>query len=104
MWARYWFGTAVHIVRQVWDEAERTLHDLLDHGMPLPTWEMWMRSWIHNRLGVVALARKQQDAAWSHFGKESGARVCPRTSAGDASRQLIGNAIDRNEKPSDGAE
>ncbi len=67
--ARYWFGTAVHSTRQSWDEAEKTYQDLLTHGMLLPTWEMWLRSCIHNRLGVVAIARKRFDDARSHFRK-----------------------------------
>ncbi len=65
--ARYWFGTAVHLARQELDEAERIFHDLLEHGMVEPTWEMWLRSWIHNRLGVIASARKRNDDALAHF-------------------------------------
>lgn len=65
--ARYWFGTAVLMVQQQWDEAERIFDDLLGHGMSEPTWEMWLRSWIHNRLGVIAIARNAPDKARSHF-------------------------------------
>jgi len=65
--ARYWFGTAVHMVQREWDVAERLFDDLLKHGMNEPTWEMWLRSWIHNRMGVIAIERHDPDAASSHF-------------------------------------
>lgn len=65
--ARYWFGTAVYMVAQQWAEAEQIFEDLLAQGMVEPTWEMWLLSWIHNRLGIIANARKQPDAAIEHF-------------------------------------
>lgn len=64
---RYWFGTAIHLAQQEWDEAERLFNDLLAHGMAEPTWEMWLRSWIHNRLGFIALEKNRPNDALTHF-------------------------------------
>jgi len=65
--ARYWFGTAILLVQHDWNAAEQLFQDLLDNGGKEPSWEMWLRAWIHNRLGVVAMERKLTDAAKRHF-------------------------------------
>ena len=65
--ARYWFGTAVLMAQKEWAKAERLFDELLNHGMAEATWEMWLRSWIHNRFGVMALEQKRADAALTHF-------------------------------------
>lgn len=65
--ARYWFGTAVHLPLQQWEDAERLFIDLLENGKNEPSWEMWLRAWIHNRLGVVALKLGRFEAAGRHF-------------------------------------
>lgn len=65
--ARYWFGTAILLAERDWDAAKRLFYDLLENGQNEPSWEMWLRAWIHNRLGIVALERKLADAARRHF-------------------------------------
>lgn len=65
--ARYWFGTAVQMAQKQWVDAERMFEDLLTRGMGEATWEMWLRSWIHNRYGVMALEQKRPEAALTHF-------------------------------------
>jgi hypothetical protein len=70
--AKYWFATAVHMVEKQWAAAEEVFDHLLAHGMNEPTWEMWLRAWIHNRLGIVAIERKRPNIAREHFNKALG--------------------------------
>jgi hypothetical protein len=65
--ARYWLATAVLLASGKRDEAEAALRDLLSSGPVESTWEPWLVSWAHNRLGVIAMDKGQKGEARSHF-------------------------------------
>lgn len=65
--ARYWLATAVDGAQRRWAEAEAAYGDLLASGAEEPTWEMWLVSWCHNRLGVIALEKGLVEEARGHF-------------------------------------
>jgi Flp pilus assembly protein TadD len=65
--ARYWRATAVDGAAGRWGEAEATYRDLLATGPAEATWETWLVSWCHGRLGAVALERGRVEEARSRF-------------------------------------
>lgn len=65
--ARYWRATALDLPRRRLGEAEAAYRELLASGAVEPTWETWLVSWSHNRLGVIALQRGALDEARAHF-------------------------------------
>lgn len=65
--ARYLFAIAVHAADGKHDEAGKILRELLLAGPVEPTWEPWLVSWIHDRLGVIALKMGLIEEARAHF-------------------------------------
>jgi murein DD-endopeptidase MepM/ murein hydrolase activator NlpD len=65
--ARYWRATAMDAAERRWAEAEVAYLDLLRDGRAEATWETWLVSWCHNRLGVIARERGLMREARAHF-------------------------------------
>jgi hypothetical protein len=65
--ARYWLATAVHMPQKHGIDADAIFRSLLDSGRDEPTWESWLVSCCHSRLGVLARNEGQTGAARTHF-------------------------------------
>lgn len=85
--ARYWHATAVEGAQRRWAEAEAVYRELLASGAAEATWETWLVSWCHNRLGVIDLQRGDLEQARTHF-LEAGHRATAEPERSFAIAQL----------------